>query len=240
LFLLAVLMTVAVLLALLLPALSWRRSSTRALARLWLWLSGLRTSISGVERLPDGACVLVANHSSYLDGVLMKALLPPRFSFVIKREAAAIPGVGLLLRRIGSEFVDRDTHGGRQRAARLIMKRAGQGYSLVFFPEGTFDSVRGVKRFKIGAFVAATRSGVPLVPAVIHGARQSMPNGALYPRPGPLHVEILQPMDSDATTADRLRDGARRRIVERLGEPDLAAPGSAPADEPEHVEVDAG
>jgi 1-acyl-sn-glycerol-3-phosphate acyltransferase len=233
--LLAVLMSVAVLLALLLPALSWRRNSTRALARLWLWLSGLRVRLSGAERLPDGPCVLVANHSSYLDGVLMKALLPPRFSFVIKREAAQMPGVGLLLRRIGSEFVDRDSHGGRQRAARRVMKRAVQGHSLVFFPEGTFDSVRGVKRFKIGAFVAATRSGVPLVPAVIHGARRSMPNGALAPRPGPLHVEILEPLDGSVATAEQLRDAARRRIVERVGEPDLAA---VPAGEPAAAEVE--
>jgi 1-acyl-sn-glycerol-3-phosphate acyltransferase len=226
--LLAVLMFVAILLALLLPRLDWRRNSTRALARLWLWLSGLRPRISGVERLPAGTCVLVANHSSYLDGVLMKALLPPRFSFVIKREAATMPGLGLLLRRIGSEFVDRESHSGRQRAARKVMKRAVQGHSLVFFPEGTFDSERGLKRFKIGAFVAATRGGVPLVPAVIHGARRAMPNGALAPRRLPLHVEVLDPIESNGMPAALLRDEARRRILARLDEPDLAAIEAAP------------
>ena len=41
--------------------------------------------------------MVVANHSSYLDGVVLKAMLPPRFSFVIKREAATMPVVGLLL-----------------------------------------------------------------------------------------------------------------------------------------------
>jgi 1-acyl-sn-glycerol-3-phosphate acyltransferase len=217
-----VLMAVAALLTLLLPSLHWRRSSTRWLARLWLTLAGLRLRVNGLEHLPEGSCVLVANHSSYLDGVVMKAGLPPRFSFVIKREAATTPVLGFLLRRIGSEFVDRHSAGGRQRDARRVMKRAEQGHSLVFFPEGTFDSVVGLKRFHIGAFVAAARGGMPLVPAVIHGARRSMPNGAIVPMPGTIRIEILPPIDGVGRKPDELRDSARAMIVERLGEPDLA------------------
>ena len=164
--LLLIVTSVAALLALLVPSLPWRRSSTRWLARLWLALACLRLRVEGLEHLPEGSCVLVANHSSYLDGVVMTAGLPPRFSFVVKREATDMPVMGFLLRRIGSEFVDRHSAGGRQRGARRVMQRAGLGHSLVFFPEGTFDSVVGLKRFHIGAFVAAARGGVPLVPAV--------------------------------------------------------------------------
>lgn len=219
---LAVLMVLAAVLALLLPSLPARRFSTRWLARAWLAVAFVRLRVDGIERLPAGSCVLVANHSSYLDGVVMKAALPPRFSFVIKREASAMPVVGLLLRRIGSEFVDRHSAGGRQRDARRVMARAGQGHSLVFFPEGTFDSVVGVKRFHIGAFVAAARGGMPLVPSVIHGARRSMPNGALAPHPGVIRVEILPPVDGDDLEPEELRDAARNAILERVGEPDLA------------------
>jgi 1-acyl-sn-glycerol-3-phosphate acyltransferase len=221
--LLFVLITLAALLALLLPRLAWRRSCTRRLARLWLALAGLRLQVSGLERLPAGSCVLVANHSSYVDGVVMKAGLPPRFSFVIKREAQSMPVVGLLLGRIGSEFVERNAGGGRQRDARRVVKRAEEGHSLVFFPEGTFDSVVGVKRFHIGAFVAAARGGLPLVPAVIHGARRALPNGALVPRPGVVHIEILPPIADAGAEPDALRDSARAAIVAALGEPDLAA-----------------
>ena len=45
----------------------------------------------GIERLPDGACIIVANHASYVDGPLLFACLPPRFGFVIKKEASRIP-----------------------------------------------------------------------------------------------------------------------------------------------------
>jgi 1-acyl-sn-glycerol-3-phosphate acyltransferase len=226
--LLFLLMSVAALIALLLPSLHWRRWTTRWLARLWLALAFLRLRVDGLEHLPEGSCVLVANHSSYLDGIVMKAGLPPRFSFVIKREAADMPVIGVVLRRIGSEFVDRHSAGGRQRDARRVMKRAEQGHSLVFFPEGTFDSVVGLKRFHIGAFVASARGGMPLVPAVIHGARRSMPNGALVPMPGKIHIEILPSIEGAGREPDELRDEARAVMLARLGEPDLAELAKAP------------
>ena len=226
--LLFALILLASLLALLLPTLAWRRRSTRFLARSWLWLVGLRLSVHGLERLPTGSCVLVANHSSYLDGVVMKASLPPRFSFVIKREASTTPVLGLLLRRIGSEFVDRHSHGGRQRDGRRVMKRAAQGHSLVFFPEGTFDSLVGLKRFQIGAFVAAARGAVPLVPSVIHGARRLLPNRTLVPLPGHLSLEILPALSSAGRQPTELRDEARSLILARLEEPDLATPAASP------------
>ena len=225
LLLLAVLLSLAGVLAVVVPVLSWRRVCTRGLARLWLRLAGLLPQVTGLERLPSGPCVLIANHSSYLDGVLMKAALPPRFSFVIKREAAAMPGVGFLLRRIGSQFVDRTSHGGRQRDARRVVKHAEAGHSLVFFPEGTFDGNVGLKRFHLGAFVAASRSDVPLIPAVIHGARRALPNGRLLPRPARIRIEILEPLtfgDCDSSI-ERLRERARSVMLERLQEPDLAA-----------------
>lgn len=221
--LLATLMGLAAVLAFALPKLTWRRHVTRSCARFWLWAVGLRLRVTGLDSLPEGSCVLVANHSSYLDGVIMKAILPPRFGFVVKREAASTPVLGLLLRRIGAEFVDRHSATGRQRAARRIMKRAAQGHALVFFPEGTFDAQIGLKRFKIGAFVAATRGNVPVVPAVIHGARRALPSDTKVPRPGRIDVEVLGPIGGNGESPEALREESRRMILARLDEPDLAA-----------------
>ena len=186
---------------------------------------GVRLDVDGLDRLPQGSCVVVANHASYLDGVVMKASLPPRFSFVVKREAASMPVAGLLLRRIGSEFVDRHDAGGRRRDAMRVLRRAEQGHALVFFPEGTFDSTPGLKRFHAGAFVAAARGAMPIVPTVIHGARRAMPNRALLVRPGRVRVEILEPLASSADetlSVQETRRESRRRMLSRLDEPDLA------------------
>lgn len=220
----SLLLVFATLLALVVPRLEWRRALTHRLAGLSLAVLGLRLVIEGLERLPIGACVVVANHSSYLDGIVMKAALPPRFSFVIKREAASMPVAGFLLKRIGSEFVDRHSEGGRRRDAARLLRKAAKGQALVFFPEGTFDEVPGLKRFHVGAFAAAERGAMPVVPVVIHGARRALPNRALIVRPGRVRVEILAPIDPPAAphAAEELRRASRAAILSRLDEPDLA------------------
>jgi 1-acyl-sn-glycerol-3-phosphate acyltransferase len=222
----AALLVAATLTALLLPGLELRRRATRFFARLGLAALLIRLRVSGLSRLPGGSCVVVANHASYLDGIVMKAALPPRFSFVIKQEARAAPLLGFLLRRIGSEFVDRSSQGGRQRDARRMMRRAAEGHSLVFFPEGTFATEAGLRRFHTGAFATAAWAGVPVVPSIIHGARRALPNRAVVPRPGVITVEVLGPLApaDHGASAQALRDEARRQIAERLEEPDLLQP----------------
>jgi 1-acyl-sn-glycerol-3-phosphate acyltransferase len=214
----------ATLLALVVPSLDWRRRLTHWLAGLALPVLGIRLGVEGLERLPPGSCVVVANHASYLDGIVMKAALPPRFSFVIKREAASMPVAGFLLKRIGSEFVDRHSEGGRRRDAMRVLRRAEEGHALVFFPEGTFDEVAGLKRFHVGAFAAAVRGSMPVVPVVIHGARRALPSGALIVRPGWIRLEIVGPIEVPASphAAEELRRAARAAIVSRLDEPDVA------------------
>ena len=102
-----------------------RRGTARIAARVFFcWRRHADRGLRGLENMPAGQCVVVANHASYLDGVVMAAALPPRFGFVIKREMNDVPAAGLLLRRIGSEFVERfNRHkGGDRRAARAAYR----------------------------------------------------------------------------------------------------------------------
>ena len=210
---------------LLLPSLGARRALVRRTARAFLALAGLRLRVLDAQHLPPGPCVVVANHASYLDGVLLAAVLPAHFSFVIKREMAAVPLAGLLLKRIGAQFVER---GNRQRGgldARRVMRAASGGQSLAFFPEGTFPPQPGLLRFHAGAFVTATRANLAVVPVVIRGTRRALPPVRPLPWPARLQVEFLPALQPDAAAADNtvndLRDRARAAILARLGEPDL-------------------
>jgi 1-acyl-sn-glycerol-3-phosphate acyltransferase len=90
-----------------LPRLGHRRTLARAACLGYFRLCGLPVRVLGLERLPAGACIIVANHASYVDGPLLFACLPPRFGFVIKKEASRIPFAGGLLRRLGHHFVER-------------------------------------------------------------------------------------------------------------------------------------
>ena len=209
------------------PRVTLRRRIARWAARAFFRLAGIRLTVSGLDRLPAGACVLVANHTSYIDGVVLQAALPPHFAFVIKSEMGRVPVAGLLLRRLGAEFVERfDRHKGGVDARRVLRAAAG-GQALAFFPEGTFTEAVGLGRFHSGAFVAAHRNGLPLVPTAIRGARAVLPPASLFTRRGAIEVEILEPLAAPASGqrdgAVRLRQAARVAILARIEEPDLEA-----------------
>jgi 1-acyl-sn-glycerol-3-phosphate acyltransferase len=182
--------------------------------------------VNGLGNLPPGHSVVVANHASYIDGFLLKGYLPARFSFVIKGEVRNIPVVHFLLRRAGSRFVERFEAAGSARDARQIVKAAQGGESLAFFAEGTFRKFPGLGRLRPGAFVAAVKGRMPVVPAVITGTRAMMPGGIRLPKPGPLRIDILpaiMPDDLAFTNHRELAELARQRILDVLDEPDLLA-----------------
>jgi len=206
------------------PGLSFRLRFTTAAARAAFRLAGIRVDVDGIDNLPPGHCVVVANHASYVDGPLLKGFLPPRFSFVIKGEMRNIPVVHFLLRRSGSRFVERFTAAGSARDARRIVRAAQDGQSLVFFPEGTFLEHPGVGRFRPGAFVAATRGRMPVVPVAISGTREILRAGSAMPRFGRIRIDILAPIQPDDPCFGdhrHLAEAARRQVLECLDEPDL-------------------
>lgn len=157
------------------PSLRRRRLVAGVFSRFFLRAAGIPFAVEGLHRLPQVPCVVVANHASYIDGLVAAAALPPDFAFVIKKEMVRVPLAGLLLRRLGSQFVERfDRHKGGV-DARRVLKLAATGQSLVFFPEGTFTEVRQVGKFLGGAFTTAARSEMPVVVMAIHGTRAVLP-----------------------------------------------------------------
>lgn len=210
---------------LLLTSLGRRRALVHVLARLILQLAGIRLEVQGLSSMPR-PCVLIANHSSYLDGVVLAAALAGSFTFVIKHEMAEMPLAGTLLRRIGAEFIERRDRQRSANSARRLLRQASDGQALVFFPEGTFSLQPGLLAFHGGAFAAAARAGLPLVPVAIRGTRECLPPGSLWPHPGGVSVQALPALTPAAELppperAAALRAAARAALLAALGEPDL-------------------
>jgi len=113
--------------ALLLPGLERRRRWVTGSARATFLLTGMSVKVRGLEKLPEGHCVVVANHASYIDGVLLFGYMPPRFAVVIKGEMQNFPAVHFLLRRIGAKFVERFDASGSARDARHLLRAASSG-----------------------------------------------------------------------------------------------------------------
>ena len=196
------------------PGLRQRRRIAGIFSRAFLRCARIPFTVQGIERLPQAPCVVVANHASYIDGIVAAAALPPDFAFVIKKEMVRVPLAGLLLRRLGSEFVERFNRHQGASDARRVLRLAATGQSLVFFPEGTFDGHRQIGKFLGGAFAIAERSEMPVVAVAIHGTREVLPPGGLMIYRRPIRVEILATLDAKGA-----RQTSRELIAQAVGQP---------------------
>lgn len=201
------------------------RRVARLGARAWLALGFMPVQCRGQERLPDRPHLLLVNHASYLDGPLLTALLPPHYAFVVKRELTQQPVVRAFLQGLGALFVERFDAGKGAEDVEAIDGALQAGQSLVIFPEGTFSREAGLKPFRMGAFVAAARTGVPVAVAGLRGVRAVLRDRTWLPRFGRIELEI----GGSATTASRewaeaarLRDRTRAEMLRLCGEHDLS------------------
>jgi 1-acyl-sn-glycerol-3-phosphate acyltransferase len=172
-------------------------------ARTWCRMiavtAGARISVRGLENLPrDQACVVIANHQSYLDIPALWGCLPLQFRILAKRGLFYLPFLGWFLWRAGHIPVDREN----ARAALANVNRAVDklkaGYSIVVFPEGTRSPDGTLREFKSGGFKIALKAGVPVLPVTIIGTARVLKKNSLVFHPGAIEVIIDPPL---ATTA---------------------------------------
>ena len=202
---------------------AWNTGHT--LAKMFLWLSGIRVVVRGLENLPAGPAVIAPNHTSYMDGVvLMSVLKYNRYAYVAKSEFLGNFIMKTFLAGIGSVFVERfDVQKSAENADELVAA-ARRGVSLLLFPEGTFRHHAGLLAFRTGAFQVAAQAGIPVVPVGLRGVRSMLREGTWYVRRSTVSVSFAPPImpdGNDWNAAVRLRDRVRAEILRRCGEPDL-------------------
>jgi 1-acyl-sn-glycerol-3-phosphate acyltransferase len=216
-------------LVLVLPRLRWRWGAVRAATRSFLWLSATRVRVHGLQHLERcPTAVLVANHSSYLDGLVLAAVLPRPVRFVAKRELAGQRIAGPFLRRLGALFVERFELERSVEDARRVDRAVREGGWILFFPEGTFRREPGLRAFYLGAFSAAAQSGASLVPLALSGTRSILRGDQWFPRRAAVQLAIGAPLEAKAKDwagAVELRDAARAWLLAGCGEPDLGEAG---------------
>jgi 1-acyl-sn-glycerol-3-phosphate acyltransferase len=200
-------------------------------SRLLLLAGGCRPRVEGRDpsTLP-APVVIVANHASFLDVLLLLAVLPPTVRFGAKARLTRYPILGTILRRAGYVLVQR---GARDSAAALAAT-IDDGDSLFIFPEGTFVRAPGVMPFRLGAFQVAVEKSVPVVAIALRGTRTVWPDETFRLRPAPLVVAIAEPLTSPESgwaAMVGLRDAARAWIARESGEPAVAR-GAVMIDQP--------
>jgi len=207
-----------------LPRLDWRWSAVRAIARAALAVVGVPVAVSGLDRVPRGNAMLVFNHSSYMDALVLTAVLRGEPLYVVKKELAGQIFAGALLRRLGTLFVDRYDIIGSLADTEAIIAAARQGRNVVYFPEGTFTRRPGLSGFYLGAFKVAAEASLPVLPGIIRGTRSMLRSDQWFPRWTPLSIQIedaVKPSGRSFASLVQLRDAVRRVILAHCGEPDL-------------------
>ncbi|MGB6430441.1 MAG: AMP-binding protein [Candidatus Acidiferrales bacterium] len=192
-------------------------------------LMGSPIRVSGREHLTaHGACVLVSNHASYMDVLVLMAGLGTDFHIVSKGEVRKMPVIGTFLHKLGHFWFDRADPQARLRQAEQIEQSLRHGESVYVFPEGTFTPQVGVRPFQLGAFQAAARAGRPIVPIALRGTRHFLRDDTYLPRPSRLEIHVGPPIEPRPTEANlswqeivRLRDVSRDWIAREAEEPVL-------------------
>jgi len=183
-------------LALLIHLVTRRHELPLAMAhRIWapvaLRMMGARLEVVGLQDLDlSQPYLLVANHTSQLDIPVLFAALPIPLRFLAKEELRRIPLVGRFITAMGMVFIDRGQSAAARRSIDRLAESLAAGMSLMAFPEGTRSRDGELREFKTGAFVAAIKSGVSVVPIYIRGAATILPAGALEVCPGRVRVAI--------------------------------------------------
>jgi 1-acyl-sn-glycerol-3-phosphate acyltransferase len=134
-----------------------------------LWYQKTMTLL-GIHRvllgnIPEGPCLIVSNHLSWVDILLIGSFVDVRF--VAKAEVAKWPIVGTLASGAGTLFVRR---GDRHSAERIVADVASEltcGHRVVIFPEGTTTRGPMPIKFRSRLFQAACQVGVPIVPVAL-------------------------------------------------------------------------
>jgi 1-acyl-sn-glycerol-3-phosphate acyltransferase len=207
---------------LLIPRSSSRWGLTHHMARAAFWLMGIRIDVTGTWPKATGV-VIVSNHASYLDGLVLAAVIPGEPAFIAKKELESQFFAGPFLRQLGALFVDRADPEGGVEDVNKALDAAQAGRMLVFLPEGTFTRAPGLLPFRLGAFVIAARQHLSILPLTLRGTRSILRSDQWFPRRGAVSVTIgplFSPDSSDFGAAVRLRDKVRDEILANCGEPD--------------------
>lgn len=210
---------------LLLPNRRYRWRFVRLMARTALRLMRIPLSVSGEANLAAHAGIIVVNHSSYFDVLVLAAVLPGEPVYIAKMELADQFVAGPFLRRLGAQFVERIVAEEGVREVESYKDLVAHGEQLVFFPEATFYRTPGLLPFRLGAFAIACAADATVLPIAVSGTRSVLRGEQWLPRRGAVSVNVLEPMNPhghDFTAAVRLRNRVRADILEKCGEPDLA------------------
>lgn len=171
------------------------------LSRFWMSiyfpLSFIKVSITGKENFqPNENYIVVCNHNSFMDVPLSSPGIPGPNKTIAKVEMSRIPLFGIIYKR-GSILINRKDENSRKESYQKMKDVLDAGMHMCIYPEGTRNKTdQPMKAFHDGAFKLSMETGKKIIPAIIKGTKEMLPNNkTLYFWPGKISMEFLSPID---------------------------------------------
>jgi 1-acyl-sn-glycerol-3-phosphate acyltransferase len=189
-------------------------------ARILAFMTPMRVRVEGRENINRRqSYVLVSNHQSQYDILVLYGWLGIDFKWVMKQELRSVPAIGVACDRLGHIFIDRSNHAAAMATLDAAREKIVDGTSVMFFPEGTRSRDGKLKRFKKGAVRMAVDLGLPILPLTVAGTRDVLPADTSDLMPGSARLVIHRPVAVEGKTIDdfqNLSDQVRDRIASAL------------------------
>ena len=177
--------------------------------------AGVRVRVAGIERIPPGVCLFVANHTSSADAPAVVGAIPRRIAILLKESLFKYPIVGQAFLLAQFIPVNRNERDSALESLEKAIDSLKAGQSFLIYPEGTRSPDGRLQDFKKGAVVMAIKAGVPIVPVACSGAHRVMEKRSLQIHPGGILVEFLDPIDVSAYSFEQ-RDELNRKVHDAL------------------------
>lgn len=161
-----------------------------------------RVTVLSPQHLPKhGPAILICNHISGLDPMLIQAVCPRLIVWMMAREYYEIPGLRSIFKTVEAIPVDR---GGRDMAAtRAALRALEAGRILGVFPEGKIETSRELLPFQTGVALMSLKAGVPVYPAYLHGTQRGKTMVQAFVYPNVTTLAFGPAVQTDATTTSK-------------------------------------
>lgn len=179
----------------------------RTWARLLAWITPMFVRVKGRENIDaTQSYVVVANHASHYDILVLYGWLDVDFKWVMKQELRKIPILGYACDLIGHIYIDRSNVKAAIASLEQAREKIVNGTSVLFFPEGTRSRTGRMRKFKKGAFRMALDLKLPVLPVSIVGTNRILPGKSLSLLPGRAKMIIHPPIPTGGYSEQNLKE----------------------------------